>query len=203
MIRPRSGGIPAAAFALSFVLLLGGSFGPVARADSPGEGGALDTEIEVDFDVKPTSCPNPFNPGHTILDPTFPSAILGTEDLDVSTITIESLVITVPGGGGGLRDTQIPPIQYGYEDVATPYTGSEPCGCSTEGPDGFTDLTLHFDATAIADALGDVWGGQVFELCISGTLEDGTPFLGCDCIIIVGPVSVDPRTWGDVKAEYR
>ena len=159
--------------------------------------------ITVSFDIKPTSCPNPFNPPGGLLTETVPTAILGTEDLPARSFSPDGLVIVVPGGGGLLGDIKIPPIQVGFEDVATPVDDPSHCNCTTAGPDSFEDLTAKFDADDIAAALGDVWGGQQIHLCIEGLLLDGTPFRGCDCIVIVGPVSVDDGSWGRTKATYR
>jgi hypothetical protein len=165
---------------------------------------AAGTDLEVFFDIKPTSCPNPFNPNYPEgFVESFPTAILGTDSLDTGTIQISSLLITVPDGGGGFRDAQFPPLNTSFEDVAAPLVGGELCECTTDGPDGYIDLTMKFDSNAIAEALGDVVPGQEIPLCISGTLIDGTPFIGCDCIIIVGPVAVDPTSWGTTTARYR
>jgi len=162
--------------------------------------------IEVSFDIKPTSCPNPFNSGYQKLleGGTFPTAILGDDEFDTSRINPnDGLVIVVPDGGGKLGETLIPPISVGYEDVATPVADNSNCNCTTDGPDGFIDLTAHFDHDAIDTALGQVNPGDEIVICIRGFLDDGTPFEGCDCIWIVGPVSVDSSTWGRTKAGYR
>ncbi len=161
--------------------------------------------VEVSFDIKPTSCPNPFNPDDVLtLAPTFPTAILGEDDVDVSNIRVEGLVIISPGGGGrGEGGDVLAPISFNYEDVATPVQDDTQCACTTDGPDGFTDLTLHFDADAFRDLLGEIGPGDQLEICISGTFLDGTPFLGCDCIFIVGPTPVETSSWGSVKATYR
>lgn len=161
--------------------------------------------LEVSFDIKPTSCPNPFNPGsQQLLSPTFPTAILGTDEFDTSTINqSDGLVIVVPGGGGKLGDTLIPPIHISSDDVAAPVADNTDCACTTAGPDGYQDLILHFDHDAIEAALGAVNPGDEFVLCIRGFLNDGTPFEGCDCIWIVGPTPVESGTWGRTKASYR
>jgi len=159
--------------------------------------------IDVSFDIKPTSCPNPFNTDLSFEGPSFPTAILGDKGFSANNIDRESLVIVVPGGGG-FTEILIPPIDGGsLEDVATPVHDDTQCVCTTEGPDGYVDLTVHFDHDAIEAALGQVSNGQVFQLCIRGQLIDGTPFEGCDCIFIVGPISVDAESWGRVKAGYR
>ncbi|MEZ5064398.1 MAG: hypothetical protein R3B81_06655 [bacterium] len=140
-----------------------------------------------------------------LLVPVLPTAILGTADFSVGSIVPGSLVIVVPGGGG-FSETLIYPIGGGgIEDVATPVVDPVGCECTDEGPDGYDDLTVHFDRDEIIAALGEVSGGQYIQLCIRGSLVDGTPFEGCDCIVItpVGPVSVEARTWGRMKSSHR
>jgi len=161
--------------------------------------------IDVSFDIKPTSCPNPFNPPlESYLTETVPTAVLGSPDFDVSNVQANSLVLVVPGGGGlQAGGTYIYPTRTGTEDVATPVDDPAWCACTTDGPDGYLDLTAKFDADDIAAALGNIWGGQRIPLCIEGELLDGTPFRGCDCIVIVGPISVESGTWGRTKATYR
>ena len=167
--------------------------------------GTAHADIPVFFDIKPTSCPNPFNPPmEGFLTETVPTAVLGTDDFDTRNIQPNSLVLIVPGGGGLLGgSTTVYPTGWGYQDVATPVDDPTWCACTEEGPDGYEDLRVQFDADDIAAALGNIWGGQRIPLCIEGLLLDGRPFRGCDCIVIVGPISVDEDTWGRTKATYR
>ncbi len=191
---------------------LAGALGVVATIASAGDGGpnvdpfpGANTDLVVRFDIKPTSCPNPFNPNYDVMLPieNVPAAILGTDSLEANRIQTNTLLLDVPGGGGLRMNTLIPPLRTAYEDVATPVADPTGCQCTTDGPDGYVDLTMKFDSDAIAQALGSVQPGQVFQLCITGLLDDGTPFRGCDCIFIVGPVGVEPHAWGAVKSEYR
>jgi len=129
--------------------------------------------IEVYLDIKPTSCPNPFNMG---ANGVLPVAILGSPDCDVTQIDVSSL--TLAG---------VPPIveMTGYEDVAAPlYDPTEECECTTAGPDGYMDLTLKFNRQAIAEALGDVEDGDMVPLTITGFLANGLELTGTDCIWI-------------------
>ncbi len=168
-------------------------------------GAASGQTFDVSFDIKPTSCPNPFNPAGSVdITETVPTAILGTEEFDPpSQLNTGSLRIVVPSGGGLRGDTYVYPTQIGAEDVATPAEDTSRCQCTEDGPDGFQDLKLQFDADDIAAALGSVWGGQRIHICVEGELLDGRPIRGCDCIIIVGPVSVEAESWGRMKATYR
>ncbi|MHC5185292.1 MAG: hypothetical protein ACYSPI_13630 [Planctomycetota bacterium] len=130
-------------------------------------------DIEIEVDIKPTSCPNPINvKSRGVL----PVAILGTEDFDVSDIDVASL-----------RLEGVAPIRSGYEDVSTPLVEGEACDCNTEGPDGFLDLTLKFNTQEIIAALDGLSSGDELELQLTGATLDGIPFEGVDCVIVVGP----------------
>ena len=102
-----------------------------------------------------------------------PVAILGKEDFDVNAIDVVSI-----------RLEGVAPIRSGYEDVATPTVDANECECTAEGPDGFLDLTLKFDRQAIVNAIGEVADDEELILELTGTLRDGTPIIGEDCIII-------------------
>jgi hypothetical protein len=132
----------------------------------------LNTEqMQVDVDIKPQSCPNPLN---TKSQGVLPVAILGSAELDVTTIDVASI-----------RLEGVAPIRSELEDVAAPVVDGSECECTTEGPDGFTDLTLKFEAEDIADALGEVVNGEVLVLTLTGELSDETPIEGADCIRVI------------------
>ncbi len=134
--------------------------------------GGVVCEIDVAFDIKPGSCPNPLNTkirnGHAVL----PAAILGTANFDVTDIDVSTLLLE-----------GVPPIRSNLEDVSRPFDGEE-CGCTSAGPDGYVDLTLKFDYTSINEAVGAVENGELVELTLTGNLEDGTPIDGDDCVLI-------------------
>ena len=169
----------------------------------------------VSVDIDPRNCPNEFDPPNVgFVGPTLATAILGTGEFDPLQIQPSSLVLVVPGGGG-LRGggPGIPPINTGIEDVSTPVLDPELCECTAKGSDGFIDLTAQFDAAAVSAALCadptaeycPVSAGDIIPLCLEGLLLDGTPFRGCDCILIIdpAPVSVESMSWGRAKALYR
>ncbi len=128
--------------------------------------------ILVDIDIKPSSCPNPLNVRSKGV---LPVAVLGSEDLDVTTIDVASI-----------RLADVAPIRSELEDVAAPVSDGEECECTTEGPDGYLDLTLKFKTQDIVQALGEVVNGEVLVLTITGELSDETPIEGADCILIKG-----------------
>jgi hypothetical protein len=124
------------------------------------------------IDIKPGSCPNPLNvKSRGVL----PVAVLGSEDFDVSTIDVASI-----------RLAGVAPTRSSYEDVTTPVSEANECECSTEGPDGFLDLTLKFEIQRIVEAIGEVDHGDELVLELTGMLSDETPIEGSDCIIIRG-----------------
>jgi len=126
--------------------------------------------IPISIDIKPQACPNQFNVKSKGV---LPVAILGAEDFDVSIIDIVSI-----------RLAGVEPIRSAYKDVATLTVDENECKCTEEGPDGFQDLTLKFDKQAILNAIGEVENGEELILELTGTLRDGTPIIGEDCIII-------------------
>jgi len=137
--------------------------------------------LEVPMDIKPTSCPNPFN--IKIMDEpenaksnkggVLPVALLGTEFLDVTQIDPASILLE-----------GVAPIRHAYEDVTTPVDGDE-CECTTLGPDGYTDMTLKFQVRDISLVLQGALPGSVLELTLTGQLLDGTPFETTDCVTIL------------------
>lgn len=124
------------------------------------------------LDIKPQACPNPLNVKSKGV---LPVAVLGSEDFDVSTIDLES--ITLAG---------VAPIRSDVGDVSTPVLDKQDeCDCTTEGEDGFDDLTLKFDIQEIVAALGEVTDGEELILTLTGELLDGTSLEGEDCVVVL------------------
>ena len=154
--------------------------GNVADAfDVDAVSGEFLCDQEIAVDIKPQSCPNPLNVKNRGL---LPVAILGTPDLDVT--TIDPVSIRLEG---------VAPRRSSFEDVAAPhgpFTGKENCefDCIDEGPDGSLDLTLKFGTQEVADALGDVEDGDCLTVVLTGNLKEefgGTPIQGEDVMIIL------------------
>jgi hypothetical protein len=126
-------------------------------------------------DIKPQSCPNPINVGGVGV---LPVAVLGTATFDVTTIDPSSLKLQ-----------GVPALRSALEDLATPFTGPlvGATSCTTAGPDGFTDLVLFFDNSAVSAALGTVTNGQVVILTLTGNLKPqfgGTAIRGQDVVVV-------------------
>jgi parallel beta-helix repeat protein len=132
------------------------------------------------LDIKPGSCPNPFNikyPKSGNNNPkkggVLPVAIVGTEEFDVTEIDVATV-----------RLEGIAPLRGNYEDVTAPTPDKSMCACTTDGPDGFMDLTLKFSRQEITSAIMPVEDGELLVLSIHGELHDGTALEASDCITI-------------------
>jgi streptogramin lyase len=138
----------------------------------------IECVIPVPVDIKPQSCRNPLN---VKKNGVLPVAILGTADFDVT--EIDPATVDLMG---------VAPLRWAVEDVATPYepyVGKQDAfDCTEEGADGFTDLTLKFDAQEIVGALGEVSDGDVLVLHLGGMLKEefgGHIFFGEDVVVIL------------------
>jgi hypothetical protein len=158
-----------------------GHYERTGQSDHGGQGTVYFDDIQlylgegpqlVPVDIKPGSCPNPLNVKSKGV---LPVAILGSEDFDVTTIDVASI-----------RLADVSPIRSSCEDVAAPVIDGQECECTTEGPDGYLDLTLKFKTQEIVQALGEVVNGEVLFLTLTGELSDETPIEGADCIVIRG-----------------
>lgn len=132
--------------------------------------------IPVPLDIKPTSCPNPIN---MTAKGVLPVAILGAEDLDVSTIDPASLALE-----------GVAPLRWDWSDVATPFepwTGKADCwmDCTEEGPDGYMDLTLKFKTQEVIAAVAEVADGECRVLTLTGNFFDGRAIEGEDVVVFL------------------
>ena len=131
--------------------------------------------IEVAVDVKPQSCRNPLN---VKAKGVLPTAIVGTSGFDVTQVDVSTVKLE-----------GVSPLRSALEDVATPFepfVGKEDAfDCTTEGADGFLDLTLKFDVQAVVAALGPVTDGDVLVLHLTGNMLDGTLLVGEDVVVIL------------------
>jgi len=134
--------------------------------------------LSVAVDIKPGSCPNPLNPASRGV---LAAAVPGSEDFDVTGIDAASV-----------RLEGVAAVRSHYEDVAAPVLDGNECQCNSLGPDGYTDLLLHFRSQEvveqIVDSVGDVARGDVIALRLTGTGADGRLIEGEDCVVLVGNV---------------
>ena len=145
------------------------------------------------LDIKPGSCPNPFNVklfdyvggDNENKGGVLPVAIVGSDefdvyDVDVTTVRLEGVCPLSTG--------------IGYEDVSRPVVDGYVCQCTSEGPDGYLDLTMKFNSLDIAAAilaLDPPMLGDRMMLTMSGELMDGRSFTATDCIVLVGEKKKD------------
>ncbi|MBI4277378.1 MAG: hypothetical protein HY660_02880 [Armatimonadetes bacterium] len=168
--------VPAGAFE---TVIAGATF-PGLRASFTVESpGFTVNEVVAAVDIKPQSCPNPIN---TRSRGVLPVAILGASDFVVTGVVLTSV-----------RLEGVAPERVALEDVAAPYrllTGKTgQTDCATAGPDGFLDLSLKFDQSAVIRAaearLGPLRDGQVVTLRVTGTMADGGSLVGEDVVVIL------------------
>jgi hypothetical protein len=147
--------------------------------------------IPVTLDIKRGACPPPFNPTSNGV---LPTAVIGTDTFDVTQIDLSTVVMyRADGVGDAVAPNMGPPGPAPtFNDLGGPSMG-EPCDCDEGSPDGITDLSLKFRSNDLAETLQleDMLPGEIVELCVSGLLTDGTPFIGCDCVWLVPPGGSD------------
>jgi hypothetical protein len=144
-----------------------------------------------ELDIKPGSCPNPFN---LKSNGKLPVALAGTAGFVVAQVKQSTLRLGRADGKGG----SVPPIEgppgphTTVDDVATPFAGAL-CDCHDAGGDGTNDLVMHFDTQTLVDELGleCFEPGEAVALALTGELENGSAFVATDCIVIV-PGSAQP-----------
>jgi DNA-binding beta-propeller fold protein YncE len=137
--------------------------------------------IEVDIDIRPWSCRNPLNMRSRGV---LPVAILGSEDLDVRTIDVSTITLSLEGAEEGAAPT---PIRSSYADLSGPLEG-ELCDRHELGPDGYEDLFLKFKTRAVAraiGAIGELNHGDEVVLIMRGSLKDGIQFEAEDSVKII------------------
>ncbi len=136
------------------------------------------------LDIKPGSCPNPLNTGSRGV---LPAAIVGSDELDVAEIDIDSITLSRADGVGG----EVQPLsgrkgpRTVIDDVASSFDG-EFCDCHALMGDGIDDLILKFSTVELADVLelDSIERGTLMTLTVSGTFLDGGAFSASDCILV-------------------
>jgi hypothetical protein len=146
------------------------------------------SEIRVSIDIKPGSCPNPFNPKS---QGRIPVAIVATEDFDPTTaadLSTIQLIGVSPIDAEVIDSTQ--PGDYDPEDCyncfnADDYlTDSDGDGVFSYEGDGNPDLVLYFDAQELVAAIAQAEKDACLELELIAETADGVPIVGSDSIWI-------------------
>lgn len=134
------------------------------------------------LDIKPTSCPNPIQVGSNGGNAAVMMALLGTASQDVLMIDPASVAIWREDCVSG----PVYPIEYGYDDLATPWVRDVRCGCTTLGADGFMDLRLKFNRQQLVQGLGlaNLQQGTYHRLVVTASTLDGCELVASDCVRI-------------------
>ncbi len=127
----------------------------------------------VSFDIRPGSCPNPFNPESR---GAVPALVLGSADVDVHDIDISSLRVA----------GSVAPSKLRVADMASALRNDGGHPCADMFPDGIDDLRMEISTEDIAAVLGPVAVGKEVSLRLTGRLADGTRIEGEDEVVIVG-----------------
>jgi hypothetical protein len=122
--------------------------------------------VAVDIDIRPGACDNPFNPKSCGV---LPVLLLGSDDLDVTTIDV-----------GSLRLAGASAVRANVTDMAG---GAD---CATQASDGHSDLLVKFDAGEIAASMAAAEKHSLVTLELIGELDNGTAIAGEGTVRIVG-----------------
>ena len=166
--------------------------------------------LMVYVDIDPYACPNPLN---VESDGKIRVTIMGTSDLDVTSIEPESVMLWREGVEGSVSS-----VYNDYHERGTPYDG-ELCSCadcddysasSGEdkpgcGTDDHVDLTLYFRINELVAGLNlaEVEGLTV-PLTLTGMLKEeagGALISGKDCVTVMGLCKGDFDCDGDVDGK--
>ena len=158
----------------------------------------------VNIDIKPGSCPNPFNGKSKGV---VPVAIVGSEDLDITTIDPATIQLEgVLPHTEGETDNSTEPINDNNEDCFTCFDADDPANFNCDlwdetdiepvpGEDGiddtycgdeYLDLIVKFDTQELAkvEAIHNAEVGDCVELMLTGETIDGTLIEGYDSILV-------------------
>lgn len=146
-----------------------------------GNGGGGGEPVEVTVDVRPNSCPNPFN---VKSNGSIPVALIGKLDFNVN--TVDPTTIKLNG---------VSPTSWALADVAGPGTPpaqrvSCTADCVSAPIDGILDLNMEFNTQALAAAIGSVADNDCKTLTLTGKLKaehGGGDIQGVDLVRIQKP----------------
>jgi len=162
------------------VLVTGGQVSGDLSTDTAEIYGRPSSHIQVSIDIKPEDCPNYLDVNSK---GRLPVAICGAAGFDVREIDPASLRLSRDGITG-----EVAPVHHGYKDSTSPFTG-EPCGCDIGLPDGFEDLTAHFDVKTLVNSLQlKKTRGDTVTLTLTGKLKEeygGQSIRGQDCVAVL------------------
>ena len=158
---------------------------------------AFKAELVVEIDIKPGSCPNPFNSKSM---GSVPVAIVGTADFDVETVDPATICLVTPWGEVvcALENWEIvdstEPFDGDPADCFDCFDAEENFNFDADGDgvfdtyigDGYPDLVVKFDTQELAatDAIADAKRGDCVELMLMGNTYGGIPItFGSDSVL--------------------
>ena len=166
---------------------------------------AIKAEASVvgEIDIKPGSCPNPFNPKSK---GSVPVAIIGTADFDVTTIDIEIVALSLvsPSGvsvpmipGSAVFKDSTQPSDSDPTDCDDCFDAEANFNCDLDGDgeddaycgDGILDLVVKFDTQALAAAIGRAERNDCVELVLIGQTLAGDPIVASDSMVILKKIT--------------
>ncbi len=161
------------------------------RSDDVDDDGVPDEceTILATLDIKPEACPNVVNlKSQGVLT----AVLTGDSDIDATQVDTATLALRRADGVGGSAEPLTGPPGPGihFADLASP-SDTDPCDCSTAGPDGVGDLLMRFNTSELAEALDlhSLPAGSSITLTLTGALLDGTLIEASDCIVLPGASS--------------
>lgn len=155
------------------------------------------TLITADIDIKPGSCPNPFNPKSK---GSVPVAIVGTDSFNVTDVNVASLMLEgVPILPDNVLTADVTQPDgdaadcyncFDEDDPANFNCDLDPCipGNDAYCGDGYDDLIVKFDTGALAAAIASMGGADpedCVELTLTGETLAGVPIVGSDSVRIL------------------
>jgi hypothetical protein len=150
--------------------------------------------VEVYVDIKPGSCPNPFN---SKSKGSVPVAIVGTAEFDVTTVDPESICLVSPDGTVVCALEQWVIIDSTEPNDGDPaqcfdcFDAEANWNCDLDGDgvddsycgDDIDDLVVKFDTRELAAAIRSEPRGGCVVLMLTGETQSGVPILGSDSVL--------------------
>lgn len=144
---------------------------------------------EAFIDIKPGSCPNPFNPKSK---GSVPVAFVSTESFDATSVDPTTVILFGPNGEAyPLEETEdvdsTEPYDNGGCDDCFDAEANFNCVVNEEDAycgDGYTDRVVKFLTQDLVAAIGPQEAGACVKLTVTGQTYDGVPISGSDFMVI-------------------
>jgi len=169
--------------------------------DGDADGVPDECELVASLNIMPRKCPNRMKARSRGV---IRAALAGSKSFDVTLVDVETLELRRNDWLGEPVQPLLPKQPQSRDSaVASPsqrhtrnlrirdeatFQSDQACHCGEDGPDGFDDLVLRFDARQLSEAfeLDGEENGASIDVTLSGAMMDGTLFEASDCIVIRG-----------------